>query len=133
MTIDPIDGLFQHLGLKTTEDILGAEAQKRYPGAVVFSRGNGRYAIMPDAGPTVRYIADEGDGIFEGEEGFDEAWDALSGGITAGQINALRNGAATHGDLETVKICDRAKNGSKRAWAQVVARILGVADDMVDG
>lgn len=43
--------------------------------------------------------------------------------LTGGQINALRNEAAAAGDLETVKICDRASNGSKRAYAQV-ARII---------
>lgn len=55
----------------TTAD-LGANAAALFPGESVEHISGGRYII----GGHTRYIADEGDGSFEGEDGFDEEWES---------------------------------------------------------
>ena len=39
--------------------------------------------------------------------------------ISRDQMTALRDEAAAHGDSATVRLCDRALDGSRRAQAQV--------------
>ena len=51
--------------------------------------------------------------------------------ITERDIEALRDEAGAHGDLEQVKICERALAGSKRAWREC-ERVIADARAMSD-
>jgi len=51
--------------------------------------------------------------------------------ITEREIEALRDEAGAHGDLEQVKICERALAGSKRAWREC-QRVIADARAMAD-